>query len=121
MSSSTSRKRSRTETTRDDAELSNSEIWTIVCDIVGAGGSLKDKQDTYGKKYPVFAESMPFLFDMACSPHCDLDRLRYMLTMRNNVKNDRMSLNDASKHIGQTLYDEFVAPLMDAKDTLKKD
>lgn len=97
-----------------DAELSNAELLAIVDVARGFHGSVKERRSMMERKYPDFASRYPFLFDMVCQDDFDMDRFKYMLDMRAMVNAHNMSHYDASKEIGQKMFDIYV------KDKVKK-
>lgn len=105
MASPSSKKRNEPEETE---RLSSEEILTIVKEISEHSGSSKDKQRIFRKKYPDFAEYYPVLFTMSSQEGFDFARLRYMLHLRNNIDESKVSQHDASAKVGQMLYDSYV-------------
>lgn len=97
-----------------DAELSNAELLAIVDIAREFQGSVKDRRTMMERKYPDFASRYPFLFDMVCQDDFDMNRFKYMLEMREKVTARNMSHYDASKEIGQKMFDIYV------KDKVKK-
>lgn len=104
-SSSNPRKRSEPETTE---QLSSEEIIEIVQKIAHYKGSSKDKQRVFRKTYPEFAERYPVLFEMSTQDDFDVNRLRYMLSLRARVEQSKLSQHDASARVGQMLFDSYV-------------
>ena len=49
---------------------------------------------------------------MACRPGLEMKKLEYMLNMRDNVIKGKMSVDNASKHVGQTMFDEYEKPIV---------
>lgn len=95
-----------------DAHFNSDEIRKIVMEIACAAGTPKDKEKIFRKKHYDFAERLPALFDMACQPNFDMQKLMYMLQMRDQILNNQTTLEDASKDVGQTLFNEYVAPVL---------
>ena len=60
-------------------------------------------------------EIYPSIFKMACEGNMDFVRLKYMLQMIDNVKQNKISEHDASVDVGQKLVDEIVKPDLDSK------
>lgn len=97
-----------------DIELSNEELLVIVGVARAFEGSAKERRGMMERKYPDFLARYPFLFDMACQDNFDMERFQYMLNMRARVMGQDMSHYDASKEIGQKMFDVYV------KDKVKK-
>lgn len=92
--------------------LSSSDIRKIVLEISCSAGHPKDKETKFRKKYHDFAELYPALFEMACTPNFDISKLLYMLELRDKVIQNETSVEDASKVVGETLFDEYVKPVL---------
>lgn len=71
-----------------------------------------NKEEHFKVKYKNFATKYPMLFQMCCKDDFDYDRLCYMLNMIKNVSDNKLSYEDASKQVGQKMYDEYVDPLI---------
>uniref|UniRef100_A0A6C0CTB8 Uncharacterized protein n=1 Tax=viral metagenome TaxID=1070528 RepID=A0A6C0CTB8_9ZZZZ len=105
VSSSIKRKRSEPENTE---QMSSEEIIEIIEKIDDYKGSSKDKQRFFRKIYPDFVEKYPVLFEMSTQNDFDINRLKYMLSLRSKVEQSKLSQYDASAHVGQMLYDSYV-------------
>jgi hypothetical protein len=92
----------------DEDGLPSDEIMTIVREIREYTGSDKRRKAEFEKKYPDFVERYPMLFQLACEPTFDLDRLEYMIKLRESIKTQETTLEDASKEIGQKMFDIYV-------------
>jgi hypothetical protein len=68
-------------------------------------------------KYPEFSKDCPGLFNTIIDnpKKFDMNRLQYMLNMRNKIKNNEISQTDADKKLGQEYFDEYVKPKIDNK------
>jgi len=66
-------------------------------------------------RYNDFAISYPSLFNTVIDDpkHFDMKRLKQMLEMRQKIKNNNISYEEASTQIGQQYYDEFAKPIID--------
>ena len=104
-SSSNPRKRSEPEMIE---QLSTEEIIEIVQKIAHYKGSSKDKQRVYRNIYPEFVEKYPVLFEMSTKDDFDVNRLKYMLSLRERVEQSKLSQHDASARVGQMLFDSYV-------------
>jgi hypothetical protein len=103
-------KRSRSE--QADTNFTAEDIKRIVMEIVCAAGMPKDKEIMFRKRHPDFAERYPALFLMACEPNFDMRKLSFMLDMMSKIDKQETTLDAASKEVGQTLFDEYVAPIL---------
>jgi len=65
-----------------------------------------DNCDTFKE----FSLDYPALFNMIIDDpkNFDLNRLKYMLGMKQKIDNNELSNEDATKEVGQKYYDEFV-------------
>lgn len=98
---------------REDVEhFATDDIRKIVIEIACAAGAPKDKDKTFRKKYYDFSEKYPALFDMACRPDFDIHKLNYMLQLREQISNNHTNIDEASKKVGQALFDEYVKPVL---------
>jgi hypothetical protein len=65
--------------------------------------------ETLQQKYEFFSKRYPMLFNMACSAQeFDYESLDYFLNMRDNIINNTISSEDASKKVGQEWFDKYV-------------
>ena len=95
-------------------ELSPGQIKTIVDEILAYTGSA-DRKSVFSKKYAYFVDRYPVLFNTACEPGFDYNRFMYMMNMLDKVAKKQFSVDDASKEVGQALYDQYVAPTIGDK------
>jgi hypothetical protein len=95
------------------SKLLSTEIVTIIKDIRAISGTEKQRQDTGAKRYPEFAEHYPHLFKLACEPAFDMSRLEYMLNLRDSVNNQKVTFEDASKEVGQVMFDTYIKDKID--------
>ena len=65
-----------------------------------------DKKD-FEKNYKFFAERYPFLSDMSLKKDINMDTLYYMLDLREKIINNSMTFEDASKKVGNDMYNEY--------------
>jgi hypothetical protein len=110
-------KRPRTTKVDDSmgSAMTSDDIVEVVQDIVTTTSMVRSAQvskDLNVVKYPEFAKAFPVLFASACEPGFDIGRFMYMIQMRNEVKNEKRTMEDASKEVGQSLFDEYVKPIM---------
>ena len=77
------------------------------------------REEHFGNLYPELQTQFPFLFHKICTdPHMDLSKLEYMLQMRDAMKEGQNGLDtqEAARQVGQTMFDTFVKPMLDAKE-----
>lgn len=110
-SMSASRKRKAMDPIGDD-QMDSATINAIVAEIVAHSGTAKDKEARFERKYPAFVERYPFLFALACAPDFDAHRFNYMMSLREQVQSRDRTAEDASKEVGQVLFDEYVKPMV---------
>jgi len=96
-------------------QLSSAEILTVVTEMRQDGSSEKDKKRIYRKKYPLFAEGYPVLFEMACRPDFDFQRFQHMLMLKDSVEKGNLTQHDASVKVGKVLYDVYVKDKVENK------
>jgi hypothetical protein len=112
-------KRSHDETTEQTEQYTTDEIIAIVQTIVGQSGTQKEKHRIFRKSFPEFVEKYPMLFQMACEPDFNMERLVYMLRMRDAVNQQNVSQHQASVSVGENLFQEYVKPLVDSTNPKK--
>lgn len=92
----------------DEGKLSSDDLLVIVKKIQSHVGTERDKQQLFEKEYPEFVTRYPYLFRMACEDKFDFERFQYMLNLRDRVEKSHITLDDASKEIGQRMFDVYV-------------
>ena len=92
--------------------LPSSEIIAIVDEILNFTGTAEARKVYFTNKYPFFAERYVALLATSCSPGFDYARFRYMMSLRDKVTSNVRTLEDASKEVGQVLFDQYVAPVV---------
>lgn len=95
-------------TTPERSEPSSEDILAIAKELQKLRGTHKERLEQGRKLYPDFAEDFPVLFDLACDSKFDMDRLQRMLWMREQVKSEAVTLDQASAQVGQELFDTFI-------------
>lgn len=85
-------------------------IISIVEDIYKTNKSVAEKKTEYNRKYPDFAEQFPVLFESCCEPDFDVARFKSMIRLRDDIQTNKTTFEQASKKVGQSLYDEYVKP-----------
>lgn len=75
-------------------------------DIENTDISDANKKD-FENNYKFFIERYPFLSDMSLKKDIDMDRLYYMLTLRQNIIENKISFDDASKKVGNDMFEEY--------------
>lgn len=66
------------------------------------------RREVLEKRYPEFATRHAHLFTMACETNFDMDRLEFMLNLRDKVENKKVTFEDASKTVGQVMFDSYI-------------
>ena len=74
----------------------------------GGNTSLQDKITKLKIDYKIFFERYPLLFEMCTRQEFDFNILNYFLQMRENIINNQISNEDASKQIGKEWFDKYV-------------
>ncbi len=75
----------------------------------------RDREEHFGKLYPDLQQQYPFLFHKICTdPGMNLSTLEYMLQMRDALKSNNLDDKEASKQVGQAMFDSFVKPMLDS-------
>jgi hypothetical protein len=107
-----SRKREHSE--MEPVHISNEEILRIVEEITkDTALQEKEKARKYRRKYADFCDRHEALFDMACRPNFDVSKLKYMLSLRQQIENEKTTVEVASQKIGVALFNEYVKPIVD--------
>jgi hypothetical protein len=71
-----------------------------------------DKEKKYAVKYSWLKDQYPNLYRVACQERIiDSSTLAFMLTMLEKM-NEGTTQDDASKEVGQMLFDQYVAPVV---------
>ena len=111
----------RLKTSDNDSSLGSAmksdDIINIVKDIITTSSmlmSVQKSKDILSVKYPEFSKAFPILFAAACEPNFDMKRFLYMINMRDKITNKTTSFEDASKEVGQALFDEYVKPIVNS-------
>lgn len=97
----------------DEGKLPTDKILEIVTDIRNYKGSHNSKVEHFEKKYPEFVANYVSLFDMACQPEFDFDRLKYMLDLKDKIDQKKVSFDAASREVGQKMFDIYVKDRLD--------
>lgn len=66
----------------------------------------ENKKD-FQENYKFFIERYPFLSDMSLKKNIDMNTLYYMLDLRKQIINNTMSFEDASKKVGNDMYEQY--------------
>ena len=101
--------------------LPSDEIIRIVKEIQNSKLSVQSRQTFFRKKYNKFAERYSSLFEMACRPDLEMDKLEYMIRLRDRVNSGKTTLENASKNVGQRMFDEYVKPLVNEPPSIEGD
>ncbi len=102
-------KRSRDE----EQKLPTDQILNIVTDICNFKGSPNNKKEHFEKKYPDFVSNYVALFDLACQPNFDMNRLKYMLNLKDKIDEQKVSFDAASREVGQRMFNVYVKDVVD--------
>lgn len=66
-----------------------------------------DNKKDFENNYKFFIERYPFLSDMSIKKNIDMNRLYYMLALRQNIIDNKISFDDASKKVGNDMFNEY--------------
>jgi len=94
--------------------LTNEELTQTINDIIKKKKEItyKDDNEKFEKlktEFPKFAERYLMLFEMVIRDgDFDWKSFNYMINMRNNIINNNMTSEEASKKVGQDWYDKYV-------------
>lgn len=67
----------------------------------------EDNKKDFENNYKFFINRYPFLSDMSLKKNIDMDRLYYMLELRKKIIDNKISFEDASKKVGNDMYEEY--------------
>ncbi len=70
--------------------------------------SLDDRVKKLREDHTFFVERYPMLFEMCTKPDFNFQYLNYFLNKRDEIINDKISSEDASKIVGQEWFNKFV-------------
>lgn len=74
--------------------------------ILKTDNELSEKAE---KEFPFFAKRYPMLFAMACKAgEFDFESLEYFLNMRDNIIDNKMTSEEASKQVGEVWFNKYV-------------
>lgn len=93
---------------RDDSQLASPVLIEIVKEIQSFNGTTKERTAFFEKKYPDFVSKYNYLFKMACESDFDFERFAYMLNLRDQITAQQVTLEDASKEVGQKMFDVYI-------------
>lgn len=65
-------------------------------------------------RYEQLHKRSPTLFDLVLQDDCDMEKLKWMLAMQAQIKSGKIDNDNASKIVGQKLFDEYVQPIVDS-------
>ena len=65
-------------------------------------------------------EKRPRLYSMITKKDCDLNMLYHLITLQEQMKNGKLENEDADKQFGEIAAQQYVYPLVDKGDTIKK-
>ncbi len=74
----------------------------------GGMASLQERVEQLKTHHTFFAERYPMLFEMCTRADFNYDHLNYFLSKRDEIINDKVSSEDASKTVGKEWFDKFV-------------
>ena len=74
----------------------------------GGATSLDDRIKKLQGDHAFFVERYPMLFDMCVRPDFDFNSLNYFLQKRDEIIENKVSTDDASKQIGQEWFNKYV-------------
>lgn len=66
--------------------------------------------DDVRRAYPYFCKKYPKLVDKVMEPDMNQEQLSYIMSMFESVQQRNTTFEEASKTIGKTMFDKFVAP-----------
>jgi len=94
--------------------LSNVELVNIVTAIIKRKGEIeyKDDNEKFEKlksEFPDFSARYLMLFEMAIrNEEFDWNSFNYMINMRNKIINNEMTVEDASKKVGEDWFNKYI-------------
>lgn len=79
-------------------------------EYIEKGGSMtiEEKIKKLEIEHSFFHERYPMLFDMCTRKDFNWDNFNYFIKMRENIINDMMTAEDASKEVGKVWFDKYV-------------
>ena len=88
------------------------EIVQEILDNLENSSNIKELQQHYAMKYPLFKENYPTLFEKLFETSLDKRILTLMLEEKKNIDSNTVSQHDASVKIGEALVDKYVKPML---------
>ena len=101
---------STTKRPRDSEEYTSDEIMRIVGAIRNLEGLPKERARTARSLFPEFVERHPVLFESVCQPSFNMERFTYMIRLKREIEGNQRTVEDASKEVGEKLFDIYVKP-----------
>jgi len=83
--------------------------------------NIANKDTYFAGIYENFRTKYPTLYSMCCDPTCDIKVLRYMLNVMSDVHKGSKTSEQADVEIGQSLFDKYVATVVDVEKLKRKD
>lgn len=74
----------------------------------GGAASFENRVAQLKIDHPFFVERYPMLFEMCTKSDFNYDNLNYFLNKRDEIIDDKVSSDEASKTVGQQWFDKFV-------------
>lgn len=96
-----------------EGELKNIVI-EIAADELNYGSSEK-KHAYYRSKYPAIGEKYKVLIQKACEPNFEIEKFMWMIDMKNQIDDKKITTHDASVEVGKVLVDEYIAPKLNVQ------
>ncbi len=93
-------------------------IWRIAKVITSS--TVENKGEFFFDRYKNFRTKYPMLYISLCKNDFDMDRLKYMLGVLEEVGSNERTMDDATKMIGQQLFDEYVDPVVKEQEAQGK-
>ena len=81
---------------------------SVIRKIIDKDGFSESIKETIRNNHTEFSERYPMLFDLVVRPDFNHSYLDYFLAMRENIIENKISSEDASKKIGQEWFEKFV-------------
>lgn len=88
--------------------VSSDNIIRIAKEIQSSRMLSEQKLAVFREKYREFYDSYPILFEMCCKDSFEMNQLKFMLSMRDQVEENKLTQHDASVKVGQRLVDRYV-------------
>lgn len=97
----------------DEEGLPLDELMHIVESVVTLNKSMREKRNYCKRAYPDFVDRYPMLYEKVCEDNFDMERFKYMMSLKHQINTKKETVETASVKVGQKLFDIYIKPFVD--------